>query len=78
MFNVPITIENEKKNKMIFLDVQIICEGETLQLLSTVNLPLIGFIDILTAFYHLPMRLFTNLLEDASKYSQVGINYTLN
>ena len=29
MFNVPVTIENEKKNKMIFLDVQIICEEET-------------------------------------------------
>ena len=29
MFNVQVTIENEKKNKMIFLDVQIICEEET-------------------------------------------------
>ena len=44
-----------------------------LPLLSTVNLPLLEFIYILTAFYHLPISLvlFTHLLIDASEYTQI-------
>ena len=44
-------VENEKKNKMDFLDVKIICEENKF----TKNLPLVVFIDILVAFYRLPM-----------------------
>ena len=46
-----------------------------LPLLSTINLLLVEFIHILTAFYHLPISLirFTH-----SEYAQVRLNYTLN
>ena len=49
-----------------------------LPLLSTVNLPLVKFIHILTAFYHLPISfvLFTHSLVDACEFAQVGLNYT--
>ena len=51
-----------------------------LPLLSTVNLPLVEFLHILTAFYHLPISLvlFTHSLTGASEYAQVGLNYPLN
>ena len=46
-----------------------------LPLLSIVNLPLLEFRHILTAFYRLPITLvpFTHLLIDTSKYAQVGL-----
>ena len=46
------TIESEKQNRMPFLDIQIIREDKRFTILSTVNLPLVEFIHILTAFYH--------------------------
>ena len=51
-----------------------------LTFLSTVNLPLLAFIHILPAFYHLPISLvlFTDLLVYASGYTQVGLNYAPN
>ena len=42
----------------------------------TVNLSVVEFIHILTAFYHLLISLETHI--DASKYAQVGLNYALN
>ena len=51
-----------------------------LPILSTINLLLVTFIQILTAFYHLPISLvlYTHSLIDASKCAQVGLNYPLN
>ena len=51
-----------------------------LPLMSTINLPLVEFIHILTAFYHLPISLvlFTHSLIDASEYAPVGLSCTLN
>ena len=49
MVNVSFTIENEKKNKMDFLDAKIVCEENKF----TKNLPLVVFVDILAAFYRL-------------------------
>ena len=42
----------------------------------TVNLSVVEFIHILTAFYHLLISLETHI--DAFKYAQVGLNYALN
>ena len=70
-------IENEKLNRMFFLDAQI--REDKTSLLSTINLPVVEFIHILAAFYrlHINLVLFKHSL-DASKYVQVGLNYTLN
>ena len=70
-------IENEKLNRMFFLDAQI--REDKTSLLSTINLPVVEFIHILVAFYslHINLVLFKHSL-DASKYDQVGLNYTLN
>ena len=48
--------------------------------LSTINISVVEFILILTAFYHLPISLllFTHSLIDALEYALVGIYYTLN
>ena len=46
----------------------------------TTNLPLVEFLHILTAFYHLliSLVLFTHSLKDACEFAQVGLNYTMN
>ena len=51
-----------------------------LPLLSTVNLPSLESIHILTAFYPLPISLvlFSYFFIDAPEYAQVGPNYTSN
>ena len=51
-----------------------------LSFLSNINLPLKELMNILTAFYNLPVSLilFTHLLLDACKYTQFALNYTLN
>ena len=69
--NVLVKIENEKQNRMSFLDVKAICEEKYLALLSTINLTLAEFLHILTAFYHLPRSfvLFTRSLIDRSEYT---------
>ena len=48
--------------------------------LSTVNLPLVEFIHILAAIYHLPLSLvlFAHSFIDAYEFAQVGLNYTMN
>ena len=65
---------------MSLLDVLVIRDNRHLPLSSTVNLPLVEFIHILTAFYHLPISLvlFTHALIDACEFVQVGLNYTMN
>ena len=47
--NILFTIENEKQNKILFLMYRYLLNIEHLPLLSTVNLPLMEFINILTA-----------------------------
>ena len=78
--NMSFTIESEKQNRMSFLDVQISPEDKYLPTLSTVNPPLVEFIHILTAFYHLPgtLVLFTHSLIDAYEFPQFGLNCTMN
>ena len=51
-----------------------------LPLLSTINIPLVDFVYILKAFYHLPLRLvlFTPTIINNSEYTQAGLEYTLN
>ena len=48
--------------------------------LSTLNLPLVEFIHILTVFYPTPISLvpFTQSLIDACEFALVGLNYTMN
>ena len=74
---MSLTIENEKQNRMSFLDIQIKdVKKKYLPILSTVNVPLVKFIHLLTTFYHLLVTLVMvkHLLIDVSKYAQVGLN----
>ena len=59
------TTENEKQNSLSFLNVKIIHEDKIFA--TSVNLPLVGFVHILTIFYHLHITLvlFTHSLIDA-------------
>ena len=52
--NMSFTIENEKQNRMSFLDVQIIRKDKALTT-SVYHKPLVKFIHIFTVFYHLPV-----------------------
>ena len=67
------SIENEKQNR-------IFAKMNHLPLPSTVNLPLVEFIHILTAFYYLPISFVMSRhpLIVASEYAQVGQSYTPN
>ena len=64
---MSLTTESGKRNRMSCLGVQIFEKMKHLPPLSTINLPSVGFIDILTAFYHLlvSLVLFTHSLIDA-------------
>ena len=77
---MSITIENEKQSRSPFLMYRLFVMIKHLPPLSTVNLPLVGFIKILTAFNHLPIRLalFTHSLIDDSEYAQIELNHTPN
>ena len=68
--------ESEKQNSISFLPVQVICEINHLPIPSSLNLLIVAFIHISTAFYHLAISLvlFTHSLIDAFD----GLNYTLN
>ena len=74
------TMESEKtKADSPLLIYRLYVKIKHLPPLFTINLPLVEFIHILIAFYHLPVFvLFTHSLMNASKYAQVGLNYTLN
>ena len=72
-------IESKKRSRMSLM-YRLFMKIKHLPYLSTVNLSLVEFKHILTAFSHLPFSLvlFTHCLVDASKYAQAGLNYTLN
>ena len=75
------TMESEKtKADSPLLIYRLYVKIKHLPPLFTINLPLVEFIHILIAFYHLSIRQvqFTHLLIDASEYAQVGLNCTLN
>ena len=61
----------KSKTECHFLMFQLFVKIKHLPLLSTVNIPLVEFIHIVTAFYHLLtyLVLFIHLLIDASKYA---------
>ena len=73
-------LKMKNKTECPFLMYRLVVKIKHLPPLSIVNLPLVEFIHILTAFYHLPISLvlFTRSLIDVSEYAQVGLNYTLN
>ena len=54
---ISLTIENEKRNRMSFFDVNVICEQANLQPLSTANQLLAEIVLILTVSYHPPTKL---------------------
>ena len=60
--NISFPNENEKWNRISFVDVQIMYKykrSDYLPLLPTITLPLVEFICILTAFYHLTIYTLT-------------------
>ena len=63
-----------------FLMYRLFVKIKPLTPLSTVTVHLAKFIQILTAFYHLPISLvlFTHSLIDASEDAQVELNSTLS
>ena len=73
------TIENQRQNRMSFLDVQIICEYKTFTTSAyckpTFSGVYIHFDSFLPSKYEL---LSTHSLIDASKYVQGGLNCKLN
>ena len=70
-------LEMKSKTECPFLMYRLFVKIQHLPFLSTVNLHLVEFIHILTAFYHLPLNLvlFTQSLIGASKYAQVNISH---
>ena len=69
----------KSKTECPFLMYKLFFIIKHLPLLSKTDLPLVEFIHILTAFYHLPISLvlFTHLLIDVWEFAQVGLNYTI-
>ena len=67
------TIESEKQNGTFY---KLFVKIKHLRLFSTITLPLVEFIHVLTTFFHpiISLVLFTHSLVDASKYAQVGLN----
>ena len=80
MLTCHLQLKMKSKTECPFLMYRIFVKIKHLPLLPNVNLPLVEFIHILTAFCHLPLSLvlYTHLLVDASKLAQVGLIYTLN
>ena len=68
------------KNRIFFSDVQIIREDNTFTTSVYRKSTFIGVHTHFDSFYHLPISLvlFTDLLIDASGYTQVGLNYAPN
>ena len=80
MLTSHLRLKVKSKTDCPFLMYRLAVNIKHLPPLSTVNLPLVEFIHILTAFYHLPIRLvlFTHSLLDAYEFPQVGLNCTMN
>ena len=78
--NMSITIERESKTDCPFLMYLLFLKIKYFPILSTINLPLVEFIHILTDFYHLPVSLvlFTHSLIDACEFAQVVLNHAMN
>ena len=77
--NISLTIENEKDNRMSFLDVNVIREKTSLPLLSTINQLLAEFIPILIVSYHLVTKLaacYIHYYIDVSGFAQIGLSFT--
>ena len=77
---MSITIERESKTDCPFLMYFLFLKIKYFPILSTINLPLVEFIHILTDFYHLPVSLvlFTHSLIDACEFAQVVLNHAMN
>ena len=73
-------LKMKNKTEFPFLIYILFVKIKHLPLLFTLNLLLVEFIYILTAFYDLPIKLvlLTHSLMDAPEYAQVGLNYTPN
>ena len=71
MLTSYLQLRMKSKTECHFLMFRLFVKIKHLPLLSTVNIPLVEFIHIVTAFYHLPtyLVLFIHLLIDASKYA---------
>ena len=80
MLTCRLKLKMKSKIECLFLMWTLFVKIKHLPLLSTVNLPLVGFIHSLTAFYNLPISLvlFTHSIIDACKIAQVGLNYLMN
>ena len=80
MLTCHLRLKVKSKTECPFLMYRLVVKIKDLPLLSTINLPLVEFIHILTAFYHLPISLvlFTHSLIDAYKFAQVELNCTMN
>ena len=79
---MPLTIENEKQNRMSFLDanVWIIQEDKTFTTSVSRTCTLSRVYTHFDSFFPLPICfvLFTQTLIGASEYAQGRLNYTLN
>ena len=71
---MPLTIENEKPNRMSFLEVQIIREGKTFTTPVYHKPTFSGVYTYFNIFYHLSISLvpFTHPPIDASEYAQIA------
>ena len=71
MLTCHLQLKVKSKTECPFLMYRLFVIIKHLPLLSTVNLPLVEFIHILTAFYHLPISLvlFTHSLIDACEFA---------
>ena len=80
MLTCHLQLKMKNKTEFPFLIYRLFVKIKHLPLLFTLNLLLVEFIYILTAFYDLPISLvlLTHSLIDASEYAQVGLNYTPN
>ena len=80
MLTCHLRLKVKSKTECPFLMYRLFMKIKHLPPLPTVNLPLVQFIHILTAFYHLPISLvlFTHSLIDVYEFAQVGLKYTMN
>ena len=79
--NMLFTIQNEKQNRMSFLDVQVICEDKTV---TTSVYRKLTFSGVYTHFGNFLLSTFVSLVllthshVDDTEYAEVGLNYTMN
>ena len=80
MITCHLQLKAKSKTEYRFLIYRLFVKIKHLPLLSTEKLPLVEFMHMLTAFYHLPISfaLFTLSLTDTCKFAQVAVNYTVN